>query len=191
LTAASGAAAAAAADRGRRRPSVPLREECLDVVRRAGPPVDLAYEDVTGGHVDHPHLGATYEDGTTFGYVPDVGALRRDPPPFRLGGGGDGEEALLARACSTRDSDNKVLTEKVFVDLSASAATWPNEGGPGGPPPPERILCLVYTIEPHHSRLPAIRETWGYVHWCSPALCVVGMRGLTGWQWQDDVFPFG
>jgi hypothetical protein len=40
-------------------------------MRRAGPPVD------------RPCRAATHEDGA-FGYVPDEGALRRDPPP--LGG---------------------------------------------------------------------------------------------------------
>jgi glycoprotein-N-acetylgalactosamine 3-beta-galactosyltransferase len=143
---------------------VPLRKECLDIVRRAGPPVDVAYEDVSGGHLGHPHRGATHEDGKTFGYVPDEAALHRGPPRFRLGG------ARLARACSQRDSHRKLLTEKVFVDLNATT-TRQSEDGPGGPgTSPVRILCLVYTVEQHHSRLPAIRETWGYV--CSMVLLV-------------------
>jgi hypothetical protein len=148
-----------------RRPAVPLRPECLDIVRRAGPPVDLAREDAASGagrgrlRRRHPHRGATDEDGTTLGYVPDERALRRDPPPFRLGG------KRLARACSKRDSDFRLLTEKVLVeDLNATADRRNGEGRPGGPgPPPIRILCLIYTVEQHHSRLPAIRETWGYV----------------------------
>jgi hypothetical protein len=83
-----------------------LRRECLDVVRRA-PRVDLAFADASGGRwrKQHPHLGATGEDGETFGYVPDEEFLRRDPPPFGLAG----YKKTLSRTCSVRDDHYRML----------------------------------------------------------------------------------
>jgi hypothetical protein len=132
----------------RKTPSEPLCDECLRIVQMAEP-VDLGFVDVSGGHGDHPHMGATDADGT-FGYVHDEAALRRDPPPVQ--NGNDGE---LREACRIRDDNYKMLTEKVFVDVNETRAVEASGR------PRAKILCTVFTIEPYHHKIPAIRETWG------------------------------
>jgi hypothetical protein len=137
-------------------PSIPLRRECLEVVQRASP-IEVAFVDARGGHREHPHLGATHEDGKTFGYVPDETWLQRDPPPFRLAG----DERRLSSSCAMKDDHYKML-RRVVVGRNGSAVREIE-----GPLPPWRprvkILCTVYTVETRHGRIPAILETWGYV----------------------------
>lgn len=134
-------------------PTDSLCKECLKIVQRAQP-IDLSFLDVSGGHKDHPHRGATYEDGKTFGYVHDETSLRQNPPPFRY----ELLEEELKRACSVRDNDYKMITEgKVHVDLQTARM----EDEP--PWPRVKLFCLLYTIDSYHDRIPAIRETWGYV----------------------------
>jgi hypothetical protein len=134
-----------------RKPSKPLCVPCLGTVQRAGRR-NVTFLDVSGGRGEHPHLGATYEDGTTFGYVHDETALKRDPPPFRYGPDGD-----LREACLIRDENHIVLTEKVFVDLNETREI--EKSGR----PRDKIFCTVFTIEQFHYKIPAIRETWGCV----------------------------
>jgi hypothetical protein len=134
----------------KKKPSKPLCKECLEIIQRAEP-IDITYLDVSGGHKEHPHLGATDVDGTTFGYVHDETALRKNPPPFHF------EGDALRQACLTRDNNYKMLTEKVFVDLNATVEV--EKSGR----PRDKIFCLVYTIDSGHPKIPTIRETWGYV----------------------------
>lgn len=63
-------------------PSKPLSDENMSIVARASP-VKLAYVDISGGHTEHPHRGATDENGN-FGYVHDETALAKSPPPFEF-----------------------------------------------------------------------------------------------------------
>jgi hypothetical protein len=144
-------ASSARLQRVHRKPSKPLCEPCLQIVQRA-PRVNLTFLNVSGGHRNHPHLGGTYEDGATFGYVHDETALRRDPPPIRY------EADELREGCLVRDDNHIVLTNKVFVDLNAT-----REVEKSGSPRP-KLFCAVYTTESAHHKIPAIRETWGYVN---------------------------
>lgn len=133
----------------KKKPSKPLCKECLEIVQKAKP-IDLTYEDVSGGHKEHPHLGATDEAGK-IGYIHDETALRENPPKF------DMPEESLRAACLKRDNNYKMLNEKVFVDLNATAEI--EKSGK----PRDKIFCLVYTIESGHPKIPLIRETWAYV----------------------------
>lgn len=129
------------------KPSKPLCEECLKIIQRAQP-IDISYVDVSGGHKEHPHLGATDESGN-LGYVADEEALRKNPPDFHF----EGEE--LSKACSQRDNNYKMLTERVYVDMK-----YDEEMEKSGSKR-AKIFCLVYTIDSGHPKIPAIRETWG------------------------------
>lgn len=129
--------------------SKPLRTECLKIVQRAKS-VNLEYVDVTGGHKEHPHLGATFVNGS-LGYVHNERNLRMNPPTFNR------SAFDLISACKQRDDDYRVLTEKVFIDFeghrAANQALGFNRRA--------KIFCFVYTTEKRHDRIPVIRETWG------------------------------
>lgn len=131
----------------KKKPSKPLCKECLEIVQRAQP-IDVSYVDVSGGHKEHPHLGAMDADGK-LGYLHDETALRRNPPPFHF------EGEALRNACTLRDNNYKMLTEKVFVDLNATKIIDASKA------PRDKIFCLVYTIDSGHPKIPPIRETWG------------------------------
>jgi len=135
-------------------PSKPLDEARMAIVAKASP-VKLAYVDASGGHVAHPHKGATDENGR-FGYVHDETALRLDPPRFEFAN--DDEHARL---CKKGDPNWKMLTEKVYVDLTNHEAAERRAEHGLARKKRAKIFCLVYTIEKYHDRIPAIRETWG------------------------------
>ena len=128
-----------------KKPNKPLCKECLEIVQKATP-VDLSYVDVTGGHKEHPHMGARDEDGN-YGYVHDETALHRNPESFSVP-----EEELL-NMCLKRDNNYRMLNEKVFVDLEYEKEMQDK--------PRDKIFCLVYTTTAGHPRIPAIRQTWG------------------------------
>lgn len=130
-----------------KKPSKPLCPECLEIVQKAQP-IDIKYEDVAGGHKEHPHLGAKDAEGK-LGYIHDETALRKNPPPFSFKGG------ALKHACEKHDNNYRMLHEKVFVDLKA------DEEAEKSGKPRDKIFCLVYTIDAGHPKIPAIRETWG------------------------------
>jgi hypothetical protein len=129
------------------KPSKPLCDECLKIIQQAQP-IDIAYVDVSGGHKEHPHMGATDEEGN-FGYVADETALRKNPPDFHMAG-----EELISE-CAKRDNNYKMLTERVHVDMEYDKE-MEKSGNKRA-----KIFCLVYTIDSGHPRIPAIRETWG------------------------------
>lgn len=130
-------------------PSKPLCEECLKIVQQAKP-VNLDYVDVTGGHKEHPHLGAKDANGN-LGYLHNETHLHLDPPKF-----GMSADDLIS-GCKRRDNNYRMLTEKVFVDFEGDKAA--NQAlGPHGR---AKIFCLVYTTEKGHDTIPRIRETWG------------------------------
>jgi glycoprotein-N-acetylgalactosamine 3-beta-galactosyltransferase len=135
-------------------PSRPLDPARLAIVSRVAP-VPLAYVDASGNHRAHPHMGATNEDGT-FGYVHDETALRRAPPPFVFE-----DDAERARLCKGGDSNHKMLTEKVYVDLTQHEAAERRAEHGLARRGRAKVFCLVFTIEKFHERIPAIRETWG------------------------------
>ena len=130
-----------------RKPSKPLTEENLKIIQEATP-VDISYVDVSGGHKEHPHLGAKDENGT-FGYIHDETALRKNPPAF----GFEGEP--LRNACLRRDNNYRMLHERVFVNMEK------HEEAEKTVKKRVKIFCLVYTTEAGHPRIPKIRETWG------------------------------
>lgn len=132
---------------GRRKPTIPLRANNLEFASKPKP-VDITFADISGGHQEHPHLGAKDENGD-LGYIHDETALRLNPPAFSLAG------KELTELCSKRDLDWKMLNEKVVVDFQAHKAA--EASGKKR----DKIFCLVYTIESGHGKIPAIRETWG------------------------------
>ena len=129
------------------KPSKPLCDECLKIIQQAQP-IDITYVDMTGGHKEHPHLGATDESGK-LGYIADEQALRKNPPDFHMAG-----EELISE-CARRDNNYKMLTERVHVDME-----YDKEMETAGIKR-AKIFCLVYTIDSGHPKIPAIRETWG------------------------------
>ena len=135
-------------------PSQPLSEENMAIISKAAP-VQLAYVDASGGHAAHPHKGATDENGV-FGYVHDETALHKNPPPFEFKD--DAEHALM---CKKGDPNWKMLTEKVYVDLTQHEAAEKRAEHGLAKKKRAKIFCWVYTIEKFHDRIPAIRETWG------------------------------
>jgi hypothetical protein len=141
------AAAAVLKTGERRKPKIPLRQENLEIVQKATP-VDITFIPMDGGHTDHPHMGAKDEEGN-WGYVHDEKALRNNPPPFTL------DEDYEREACSLRDNNFKMMTQRVAVDTEYERKQ--NEAGVKR----DKIFCLVYTTESGHSRIPNIRETWG------------------------------
>lgn len=130
---------------GRRKPSTPLNDARLLILRKATP-VDLDYVDVSNGNVEHPHMAALDESGNP-GYVHDETFLRRDPPAFDF--------PNLNSACARHDNHHKMLTEKVFVDLEAH-----QEAELSGKPR-VKLMCLVYSMEKSHHIIPNILQTWG------------------------------
>uniref|UniRef100_A0A7S3DQ95 Hexosyltransferase n=1 Tax=Entomoneis paludosa TaxID=265537 RepID=A0A7S3DQ95_9STRA len=131
------------------KPSKPLCDECLKVVEKAKP-VDLTYVDMTGGHKEHPHLGAKDVNGQ-LGYIHDETHLRKNPPKFSM------NQDDLKSACSRRDNNYKMLTEQVSVDFAGEKEAMQKLG----PENRVKIFCLVYTTEKGHENIPRIRETWG------------------------------
>lgn len=131
----------------RPKPKIPLRQENLDIVQKAKP-IDLSFVPVAGDHSSHPHMGAKDENGE-MGYIHDETSLRNYPPPFAW------SEQEEQAACSMRDNNWKMMTQRVFVDMDEDRQK--NEAGVKR----DKIFCLVYTIESAHSRIPAIQQTWG------------------------------
>ena len=129
----------------RKKPAKPIDAKRLALIQGA-PQVNITYVDVSMGHVDFPHKGARFPNGT-WGYVHDETALHRNPPTF--------EFPDLKVACDKRHYDYKMLTEQVFVDFKADEEA--NKRGQKR----AKIFCLVYTIDSGHDQIPFIRETWG------------------------------
>jgi hypothetical protein len=130
----------------RKKPSKPLCKECLEIVQRAQP-IDISFKDASGGYKEHPHMGATNENGT-LGYVHDAKALRKNPPKYAFDN--------IQEACLKRDNTYKMLHQKVFVDLEYDRQMEKAEHGKR-----PKLFCLVYTTEQSHSLIANIRETWG------------------------------
>ena len=135
-------------------PSKPLDDVRMAIVQRASP-VALKYVDASGNHVAHPHLGATDENGV-FGYVHDETSLRANPPQFEFKNDDDRN-----RLCKKGDPNYIMLTDKVFVDIQNHEAAERSVEHDLATKSRVKIFCLVYTIESHHGKIPAIRETWG------------------------------
>ena len=131
----------------KRKPTKPLCDECLKIVQQAKP-IDITYVNVSDGHKEHPHKGATDEKGG-FGYIHDETALHLNPPPFEF----EGDE--LKKACLKRDNNYRMLTERVFVDMQSHEEAIKSGKNRA------KIFCLVYTIDAGHPRIPNIRQTWG------------------------------
>jgi hypothetical protein len=128
-------------------PSKPLCKECLEIIKKAKP-IDISFVDVSGGNQEFPHKGAKDENGN-WGYIHDETALHKTHPPFQW------EETEQKTMCMKRDNNYKMLTERVFVDLEYEKKQA--ESGVKR----DKIFCLVYTTEAGHTKLPAIRQTWG------------------------------
>ncbi|KAL3917680.1 MAG: hypothetical protein SGILL_004598, partial [Bacillariaceae sp.] len=130
------------------KPSKPLREENSKIVGHASP-ISISFEDVSGGHKEHPHMGATDENGV-LGYIHDETALRRDPPTLEI------DESLMKKFCTSHDNHYRMMKERIVVDRTYDQKM--EESGTNR----DKIFCLVYTIDAGHPKIPSIRETWGY-----------------------------
>jgi len=130
------------------KPKAPLRPTNLKIIQQATP-MEISYLAVDGGHKDHPHLGAKDEEGNR-DYVHDEKALHKNPPPFTWSSAQEEQEA-----CSLRDDDFRMLTERVSVDTEYDKKM--KDSGAKR----DKIFCLVYTIEKGHPSIPNIRQTWG------------------------------
>jgi len=136
-------------------PSKPLRPLNLEIVSRTHS-VDLSFVDVSEdglGSQDHPHLGGLDEDGK-YGYVFNELSLQMNPPKFqRVDEEGDACE-------NNKDGNYKMLTNRVSIDFAGHEAAEANAKVKGAPER-AKIMCIVYTIEAHHSRITPIQQTWG------------------------------
>lgn len=141
----------------------PLCNECLQIILKAKH-VDITFLNVSDGYKRHPHLGATDQNGN-FGYVHDETALKRNPPLWQW------DTLTLNATCNQRDSDFKMLTERVHVafDYHERAEQEERLGQRKRP----KLFCVVYTIDSGHFKIPFIRETWGCVNHCLFALVVI------------------
>jgi hypothetical protein len=115
-----------------------------------------------------PKAIAYDEDGKS-GYVHDVTSLKNNPPKFQV------TDLTLDAMCSIQDESWKLLTEQVHIDfkgheaaeqsaLSSNENTFADAHRDNiniNSKPRAKIMCIVYTIESNHNRIPAIRETWG------------------------------
>mmetsp|Transcript_3485 Transcript_3485/g.7914 ORF Transcript_3485/g.7914 Transcript_3485/m.7914 type:complete len:884 (-) Transcript_3485:35-2686(-) len=133
---------------GRRKPTFPLRKTNLEIVQKAKP-IDIKFVDVSGGHKEHPHLGANDEDGK-IGYIHDEAALHRNPPTFHFD-----SDQKEHKACAPRDNNWKMMTKRVKVEWEYDKKI--EESGVKR----DKIFCLVYTTEKSHDKIPNIRDTWG------------------------------
>ena len=97
-----------------------------------------------------PHAPAIASDGTD-NYIHNVTSLRSNPPELKFDN--------LNHVCGLHDETWKLLTKKVSVDMSGhiEAERKAKEEGI----PRVKLMCIVYTIEPDHYKIPSIRETWG------------------------------
>lgn len=135
-------------DVNKTKPEKPLRDENLKIVQSAKR-VDLQFQDVAGLHSDHPHMGAQDFDGQ-WGYVHDVTSLRNNPPKWTF------SDAKAKDACEKRDNHYKMIKERIVVDTEYDKQM---KNKPNRP----KIFCLVYTTsDNHYTRIPRIRQTWGY-----------------------------
>jgi hypothetical protein len=126
--------------------SIPLRKTNLEIVQKAKP-IEISFVGVSGGHKEHPHMGAKDEDGK-WGYIHDETALHKNPPPFEWGKGKEAE------ACSSRDSNWKMMTKRVKVEME-----YDHQKEKSGTKR-DKIFCLVYTMESGHDRIPYIRVSF-------------------------------
>ncbi|CAB9508613.1 acetylgalactosamine 3-beta-galactosyltransferase 1 [Seminavis robusta] len=119
-----------------------LRPSNVEILQKSQP-VDMVFVQRSASATD----GIARDDQGQDGYVPDVTALRQNPPGFNLTGG------ELKDACQIRDSDYKMIHEKVAVDASKKQTKQQAE---------QKILCVVQTSgHRHYDRIPALRRTWG------------------------------
>jgi hypothetical protein len=128
------------------KPRKKLRKENLKIITTAKP-VELAFQDVSGEHKEHPHMGAQDGNGN-WGYIHDETALRKNPPKWNF------SEEMTKEACTSRDNNYKMMRERIYVDTlyEEKMKDTPNRA---------KIFCLVYTTEKGHGRIPHIRQTWG------------------------------
>ena len=126
------------------------RHELNEIILSTAKVMDLQYQDVTGGLQDHPHRGALDEFGKS-GYIYDEKALHKNPVPLNI--------SIEDLKCNDKtDLITRIFREKVFIDHTAVLAKKGN-GTIGTNSQKIKLLCLVYTAEPYHDRIPAIRET--------------------------------
>lgn len=138
------------------KPSKPLCNECLEIIKQAQQ-IDIRYVDVHTNHeMEHPHMGATDPSGILGQYVHDETNLRYQPPEFIY--------PNLIIGCKNRDTNYEMLQEKIKVEYSYDHVHNMNPNYDSSSYP--KLFCIIYTTENSHHKISAIRETWGYVFDC-------------------------
>jgi hypothetical protein len=124
-----------------------IRASNLEIIRKATP-LDIVFQNVAQDRTKDPHRGALDELGQ-WGYRPDPAALRNNPLDFNLTGN------ALDEACKIRDSEYKMIHDKVSIDSSILGRKQVSDHHP-------KIICVVQTSGHRHwDRIPALRRTWG------------------------------
>ena len=130
-------------DGGKRAPKKESKQSQLKSGRRSITRSNKRY-------VGIPEVNA-YDDNNKDNYVHNVTSLRQNRPKFDVDN--------LDDICSIHDETWKLLTEKISIDLEGHDIAQQNVLNGGKPR--AKIMCIIYTIEPFHDRIPIIRETWG------------------------------
>jgi len=124
----------------------------LNNVRMAGM-VDITYAKLPADRSVHPYRGARTEDGT-FGYIADEKFLHHREPQQTAAFVMTQNE--IDKACSERDGNYKMLTEKVKL-----ANRTQDEGAAASSALSPKILCVLFVVEQDHDKLESIHNTWG------------------------------
>jgi hypothetical protein len=142
-----------------------LCDECLQIVQRA-PRIKLAKtasRNTTSPALDeyhrlrrerrHPFQGALDAHGRS-GFQYDVTSLRRNPPSF--------VESFpnLTAECLRRDDEYYALQRLRIHSPSPEQSITATQLSQSSTP--ARILCIVYSSEPFHHKLQAVRQTWAH-----------------------------
>lgn len=136
----------------KKKPMVELREINKDIVNKPKT-YTLEYVDAANGFKEHPHLGARDANGK-LGFVHDETALSKQSSDFII------TPDEKKKFCGMDDLNKKMLTEQVYVDITAhQAAEKQKEHDPHFKR--AKIFCTVYTISKNHNKLQSIFDTWG------------------------------
>lgn len=124
-----------------------LCEECWKIVQKA-PRVNLSFAPIPTD--SHPYMGARDARGQ-WGYVHNVYNLQQNPPNPQ----GWSFTKILEnrRYCDVRDDHWTALQRIQLPKLPGTVSELT-------PASATKILCAVYSSEPFHHKLHAIRETW-------------------------------
>ncbi|KAG7362007.1 hypothetical protein IV203_025673 [Nitzschia inconspicua] len=130
--------------------SVTDYDQLKNVIVSHAKPINIEYVDVSDGNKEHPHLGATDENGR-IGYIHDETALRKNPPSLKI------DDSQMNKFCKSRDEHFQMMHNRIVVDTDYDRRTMEESGIHKR----DKLFCLVYTFDSAHPMIPYILETWG------------------------------